>query len=87
MPTALLILVADDGTVKVLQDESVEAITRELAQVGAPALVGPLADIAPDRPYADWRTDILSLTSNDVTYFGWVNQDGCAKVGLLRGSV
>jgi hypothetical protein len=47
-----------------------------------------LADLAADRPYADWRTDILSLTSfSDVTYFGWVNQDGCAKVGLLRGSV
>ena len=76
------------ATVAVLQDASVEAITRALGHSAVPGLVGPLADLAADRPYADWRTDILSLTSSsDVTYFGWVNQDGCAKVGLLRGSV
>jgi len=81
---------ADHGgaTVNVLQEPSAEAITRALGHSGVPGVVGPLADLAADRPYADWRTDILNLTSStDVTYFGWVNQDGGAKVGLLRGSV
>jgi hypothetical protein len=75
-------------TVNVLQEGSPEAITRALGHHGVHGTVAPLADLGADRPYADWRTDILSLTgSTDTTYFGWVNQDGCAKVGLLRGSV
>jgi hypothetical protein len=81
---------ADHGgaTVRVVAEAYAEAITRALGSSGAPGVVGPLADFGADRPYADWRTDILSLTSSsDVTYFGWVNQDGSAKVGLLRGSV
>ncbi len=77
-----------NATVNVLQEASADAITRALGHSRASGLVGPLADLAADRPYADWRTDILSLTSStEVTYFGWVNQDGSAKVGLLRGSV
>ncbi|MCA1846635.1 MAG: hypothetical protein LC792_26260, partial [Actinobacteria bacterium] len=81
---------ADHGgaTVTVVQEACAEAITRALGSIGAAGVVGPLADFGADRPYADWRTDILSLTSSsDVTYFGWVNQEGTAKVGLLRGSV
>jgi hypothetical protein len=81
---------ADHGgaTVEVIRDACAEAISRALGSNSAAGLVAPLADFGADRPYADWRTDILSLTSSsEVTYFGWVNRDGSAKVGLLRGSV
>lgn len=85
---ALCTATAAGATVNVLQEGSPEAIRRALNQNGVHGVMAPLADLGADRPYADWRTDILSLTSSsDVTYFGWVNQDGCAKVGLLRGSV
>jgi hypothetical protein len=75
--------------VSVLPEASAEAIARALGRPDATvAVAAPLADLGADRDYADWRTDILSLTSStDVTYFGWLNQDGCPKVGLLRGSV
>lgn len=78
-----------DATVNVLRDASLAAITRVLdPNAAAGGMPGPLADLAADRPYADWRTDILSLTSStDVTYFGWVSAEGHAKVGRLRGSV
>jgi len=74
--------------VSVLHEGTPQAITGALHQGGQHGVMAPLADLGADRPYADWRTDILSLASStDVTYFGWVNQEGCAKVGLLRGSV
>ena len=74
--------------VSVLPEASPEAVSRALGHQPAPTLAAPLADLEPDRAYADWRTDILSLTSStDATYFGWVNQDGRPKLGLLRGSV
>jgi len=72
----------------VLHEGTPQAITGALHQGAQHGVMAPLADLGADRPYADWRTDILSLASStDVTYFGWVNQEGCAKVGLLRGSV
>jgi hypothetical protein len=81
---------AAHGAVKVsvVPEASPEAITRALGHDVHPSLAAPLADLGADRDYADWRTDILSLTStSDVTYFGWLNQDGRPKIGLLRGSV
>lgn len=74
--------------VSVLPEASPEALTRALGHEAAPVVAAPLADLGADRDYADWRTDILSLTSSsDATYFGWFNQDGRPKIGLLRGSV
>jgi len=74
--------------VSVLPEASPEAITRMLGHEPAPVATGPLADLGADRDYADWRTDILSLTSSaDATYFGWLNQDGRPRIGRLRGSV
>jgi len=74
--------------VSVLPEASPEAITRMLGQETAPVMAAPLADFGADRDYADWRTDILSLTTaGDATYFGWLNQDGRPRIGLLRGSV
>ena len=56
--------------VSVLPEASAEAITRVLGHEAAPVVTGPLADLGADRDYADWRTDILSLTSSgDATYF------------------
>ena len=81
---------SDHGGVRVsvLPEASAEAITRALGGDALPGVAAPLADLGADRDYADWRTDILSLTSStDVTYFGWLNQDGRPRVGLLRGSV
>jgi hypothetical protein len=79
---------AVDVRVSVLPEASPEAITRVLGHEAAKVVAGPLADLGADRDYADWRTDILSLTScGDVTYFGWLNQDGRPRIGLLRGSV
>jgi len=76
-------------TVSLLHEATPEAISRLLLpQQASPGALAPLADLGTDRDYADWRTDILNLTSSsDVTYFGWVNQAGSAKIGLLRGSV
>jgi hypothetical protein len=52
---------------------------------GVPA---PFADYGSSLGYADWRNDVLSLTSvGNATYFGWVNRDGSLRVGILRGSV
>jgi hypothetical protein len=77
-----------DVTVSVVHEASPATITRLLpgaAPVGGP---GPLADFAADRDYADWRTDVLNVTStSDVTYLGWLNQEGQPRVGLLRKSV
>jgi len=75
-------------TVSLLQEATPEAITRALGAEAVPGGIAPLADLEPDLDYADWRTDIFNLTSTvDGTYFGWVNQAGTPKVGLLRGSV
>ncbi|HLJ07544.1 MAG TPA: hypothetical protein VKX24_03350 [Acidimicrobiia bacterium] len=72
--------------VSVLPEASAEAISRMLGHEAV--VTGPLADLGADRDYADWRTDILSLTScGDATYFGWLNQDGRPRIGRLRGSV
>lgn len=75
--------------VSVAQEASPDEITGLLRHQGAPkGWAVPLADLGADRDYADWRTDILSLTSvADVTFFGWVNQQGDPKVGILRDSV
>jgi len=74
--------------VTVLHEITAGAIAAVLRRSARPGPMAPLADLGADRPYADWRTDILSLASStDVTYFGWVNHEGCARVGLLRGSV
>jgi hypothetical protein len=75
--------------VSVLQEASPEEITGALRRPdGAQHWVGPLAALGADRDYADWRTDILNLTSTtDVTFFGWLNQDGSPRTGVLRGSV
>lgn len=75
-------------TVSLLQEASPAAIRRALGPEPGPGGIAPLADLGADRDYADWRTDILNLTSTaDGTYFGWVNQAGAPKVGLLRGPV
>ena len=75
-------------TVTLVQDGSPEAISRALRSEPTGGGLPPLADLGADLDYADWRTDILNLTSTvEGTYFGWVNQAGEPKVGLLRGSV
>jgi hypothetical protein len=51
-------------------------------------VLAPFADYGSSLGYADWRNDVLSLTSvANATYFGWVNRDGSLRVGILRGSV
>jgi hypothetical protein len=75
-------------TITVVQDGSPEAISRALRVEPTGAGLPPLADLGADLDYADWRTDILNLTSTiEGTYFGWVNGTGAPRVGLLRGSV
>jgi hypothetical protein len=50
--------------------------------------LAPLAAHASRLAYADWRTDVLNLTSvTDATYFGWVNRHGDRRVGILRRAV
>ena len=47
-----------------------------------------LAEYEPGAQFADWRNDVLSLTTTPgVTYIGWLNSDGEPKVGALRGCV
>ena len=48
----------------------------------------PLADYGSDLAYAEWRNDLLNLTSGvDATYIGWTNHQGRPTVGVLRGAV
>jgi len=73
-------------TVSVGDEASPATITRLLPGAASGGGQDPLADFAADREYADWRTDVLNLTSTrDVTYLGWLNQEGQRRVGLLRG--
>jgi hypothetical protein len=85
---AALTAVGDTGvTVSVVHEASAATIT-PLLSGAARGGHGPLADFAADRDYADWRTDVLNLTStSDVTYLGWLNQEGQPRVGLLSKSV
>lgn len=54
----------------------------------APASAPSLADLAPDLGYADWRSEVFSLTGGtERTYFGWVGGDGGLRVAILRGTV
>jgi hypothetical protein len=47
-----------------------------------------LADLAPGLPYADWRNEIMNLTSSaETTYFGWQRLDGARRTAVLRRSV
>ncbi len=47
-----------------------------------------LADFEPGLGYADWRSEVLSLSSvNDATYFGWLGADGRRPVAVVRGAV
>jgi hypothetical protein len=59
------------------------------ARGGARSRSGPsLADFEPDLAYADWRTQVLSLSSvNEATYFGWNGADGRRPVASIRGAV
>jgi hypothetical protein len=75
-------------TVSVVHEACPAAITRLLPVAATGGGQGPLADFAADRDYADWRTDVINLTSaRDVTYLGWLNQEGQPRVGFLCGSV
>lgn len=57
---------------------------RERAQARAASL----ADMAPDLGYADWRDEVLSLTSGiEPTYFGWRGPDGVHRLAVLRRAV
>jgi hypothetical protein len=77
-----------DVTVNVVHEASPATITGLLPGAAPGGGPGPLADFAADRDFADWRTDVLNLTSaRDVTYLGWLNQEGQPRVGFLRGSV
>ncbi|HEV7687715.1 MAG TPA: DUF6166 domain-containing protein [Acidimicrobiia bacterium] len=78
----------NDVRVSVVDEASPATITRLLPGAAPRGGQGPLADFGADRAYADWRTDVLNLTStSDVTYLGWLNQEGQRRVGLLRKSV
>ena len=62
---------------------------RPILQGDAPSgSSGPLADYGSDLAYAEWRNDLLSLTSGvEATYIGWTNGQGRPTVGVLRGAV
>jgi hypothetical protein len=47
-----------------------------------------LADLAPGLGQADWRNEVMNLTSTPgTTYFGWRRPDGARRVAVLRSSV
>jgi hypothetical protein len=47
-----------------------------------------LADFAPSLGHADWRNEIMNLTSGAATtYFGWRRPDGTRRTAVLRRSV
>jgi hypothetical protein len=59
------------------------------ARGGVRTRPGPsLADFEPDLAYADWRTQVLSLSGHkEATYFGWSGADGRRPVAIIRGAV
>jgi hypothetical protein len=60
------------------------AARRELGHARAVSL----ADVAPDMAYADWREEVLNLTSSaETTYFGWRRHDGVRRAAVLRHAV
>ncbi|MGH8990030.1 MAG: hypothetical protein ACRDYV_02960 [Acidimicrobiia bacterium] len=47
-----------------------------------------LADLGPNLDYADWRTEVFTVTATaGRTYFGWTDGDGRRRVAVLRGAV
>lgn len=84
---------ADQGydriPVMVIAPSSPAAFAGIARQAVAGSLPPPsLADLAPDLGHADWRDEILGLTSTpDATFFGWISSDGDARLAVLRGSV
>jgi len=65
-------------------DQIAAAARRELGQARAVSL----ADVAPDMAYADWREEVLNLTSStETTYFGWRREDGLRRAAVLRHAV
>jgi hypothetical protein len=57
---------------------------RELAEARRVSL----ADLAPGLGHADWRNEVMNLTSTPgTTYFGWRRLDGARRVAVLRCSV
>ena len=64
--------------------EIAAATRRALDQARTPSL----ADLAPGLGYAQWRDEVLSLTSGtEPTYFVWRRPDGVRRVAVLRRSV
>jgi hypothetical protein len=52
------------------------------------AVAVSLADLAPEMPFADWRDEMLNLTSGrESTYFAWRRSDGVRRAAVLRRSV
>jgi hypothetical protein len=87
-------VVADHGgdgvRVSVLgPDQSPDDIAAAAARGGVRPHPGPsLADFEPDLAYADWRTQVLSLSGHkEATYFGWSGADGRRPVAIIRGAV
>jgi hypothetical protein len=47
-----------------------------------------LADLALDLGFADWRNEVMNITSTaQTTYFGWQRPDGARRMAVLRRSV
>jgi hypothetical protein len=86
-------VVADHGSdgvrVSVLGADQSPGDIAAAARGGARPRSGPsLADFEPDLAYADWRTQVLSLSGHaEATYFGWSGTDGRRPVAIIRGAV
>jgi len=54
----------------------------------SPGAAVSMADLGPDLDYADWRSEVLNLTTgSDPTYFGWPQTHGLQRLAVLRGGV
>jgi hypothetical protein len=59
-------------------------VRRELAEARRVSL----ADLGSGLAHADWRNEVMSLTSTaGTTYFGWRRPDGARRAAVLRRSV
>jgi hypothetical protein len=64
------------------------AIAAAAPQERSQARAVSLADLAPEMAYADWRDEVLNLTSGvESTYFAWRRSDGVRRAAVLRRSV
>lgn len=69
-------------------DSAEQTLTALRPETPSAVSLSLLADAAPDLPFAEWRDEIMSATSDRArSYLGWTTADGRRRAVVLSGSV